>query len=357
MGLNELIMKGMNYFKLIFILLSFAGLASCQNTNKDQKKETPPVPVDVIIASEEDFPTTIEVNGTVLSQEMVSLHPEVSGRITYLNIPDGATVSEGTILVKINDADLQAQLSQQQVKMDLATKTEQRLNKLLAVNGIDQATYDAALNEVNLIQANIKVLNAQIDKTVIKAPFTGMLGLRQISTGAYVTPATLIGTLQQTDKIKIDFTVPATYEHLVSIGTVIIVEQNGSDEPLTAEIAAVEPQISTATRNLKVRAKLKSGNIRPGTFVKVLLTENGKGFVVPTNAIIQDALSNQVVVVKKGKAVFKKVETGLRTDALVELVSGVQTGDSIVVSGVLFVRPEGKVKVKKVRKISEIGQD
>lgn len=345
----------MNYIKLPAIILIVALFFSCKGGSKDQnaKKETPPVSVDIIIAGEENFPTSIEVNGTVLSQEMVELHPEISGRITYLNIPDGAKVSEGTILAKINDADLQAQLEQQKVQLDLANKTEQRLKKLLAVNGVDQAEYDAALSQVNLYEANIKVLNADIDKTVIKAPFTGRLGLRQVSLGAYVSPATLIGTLQQTDKIKIDFTVPATYESLVSVGNVVSIESADSTKKQSAVITAVEPQISTTTRNLKVRAKLDSGIISPGAFVKVSLVQNGKGIVAPTNAIIPDALSNQVVVIKNGKAVFTNVETGVRTADVVELVNGVNAGDSIVVSGVLFVRPGGKVKVKKIIKIGE----
>ncbi len=239
------------------------------------------------------------------------------------------------------------------MELDLANKTEQRLKTLLAVNSIDQATYDAALNNVNLLTAKIKVLDAQIDKTVIKAPFTGTLGLRQISLGAYVSPTTLIGTLSQSDKIKIDFTVPASYENLVSIGGFVSIESTDSVEKLTAEITAIEPQINTATRNLKVRAKLNSGLLRPGTFVKVSLVQNGKGIVAPTNAIIPDALSNQLILVKNGKAVFTKVETGVRTDGMVEIVSGVKAGDSIIVSGVLFVRPNGKVKVNKEKKINK----
>ena len=342
----------MNSLKILLLLFPFLALVSCNNEETNEKKDKPPVRVDIIIAGEENFSTSIEVNGTVLSEEMIELHPEISGRITFLNIPDGATITEGTVLAKINDADLQAQLEQQKVQLDLASKTEQRLKKLLAINGIDQATYDAALNSVNLLEANIKVLNAQIDKTVIKAPFTGKLGLRQISLGAYVTPGTLIGTLQQTDKIKIDFTVPAAYENLVSIGHTVSIESASFKEKQIAEITAVEPQIITSSRNLKVRARLKNSNMLPGSFVKVSLIENRKGVLVPTNAIIPDAMSNQVIVVNKGKAVFKNVETGIRTADMVELVNGVNMGDSIIVSGVLFVRPGGKVKINKVKNLN-----
>jgi membrane fusion protein (multidrug efflux system) len=342
----------MRFIQILTLPLVLAAMLSCKSKANDQSllKEKPPVAVDVIIAGNTDFSSDIEVNGTVLSDEMIELHPEVGGRLTYLNIPDGARVSAGTVLAKINDADLQAQLQQQKVQLELAQKTQQRLNKLLAVNGVDQASYDAALSQVNLYDANINVLKAQIDKTVIRAPFAGRLGLRLVSEGAYVSPATVIGTLQETDKIKIDFSVPESYANLVKIGKTIHIQTNASIEDYTATISAIEPQINTATRNITVRARLNKGNINPGAFVKVMLNEKLKGIVVPTNAIIPDALSNQVVLVKDGKAVFQNVETGIRNSDVVEITDGMHIGDTVIVSGVLYVRPGGNVKIKKVRK-------
>jgi len=334
------------------IILLMAALISCnkKTDGKVEKKEKPPVAVDVIIAEVTDFSSDIEVNGTVLSEEMIELHPETGGRLTYLNIPDGATVEKGTILARINDADLQAQLKQQKVQLELAEKTEQRLFKLLAINGVDQATYDAALSQVNLYNANIDVLKAQIDKTVIRAPFSGKLGLRQVSEGAFVSQATVIGTLQQTDRIKIDFSLPEAYIELVKTGKTVSVITNASEKEISATIVAIEPQINTATRNIKVRARLQNGIVKPGAFVKVLLNEKIQGIVVPTNAIIPDALSSQVVLVKNNKAVYQNVETGIRTSDIVEITEGLQTGDTVIVSGVLYVRPNGIVKIKQVKK-------
>jgi len=336
---------------LIGMPLILAAMISCKSKADDKtaSKEKPPVIVDVMIAGNTDFSSDIEVNGTVLSDEMVELHPEVGGRLTYLNIPDGARVAKGTVLAKVNDADLQAQMQQQKVQLELAEKTEQRLKKLLAINGVDQAGYDASLSQVNLYNATINVLQAQIDKTVLKAPFAGRLGLRLVSEGAYISPATIIGTLQETDKIKIDFSIPEAYINLVKIGKTIHIQTNASKEDLMATISAVEPQINTATRNIKVRARLNKGNISPGAFVKVLLNEKLKGIVVPTNAIIPDALSNQVVLVKDGKAAFQNVETGIRNSDIVEITDGLRVGDTIVISGVLYVRPNGNIKIKKVQ--------
>jgi len=342
----------MRFIQLLTLPLLLAAVLSCKSKANDKAvtKDKPPVMVDVIIAENTSFTSDIEVNGAVLSDEMVELHPETGGRLTYLNIPDGAFVTAGTILAKINDADLQAQLQQQNVQLQLAEKTEQRFNKLLAVNGIDQASYDATISQVNLYNANINVLKAQIDKTVIKAPFSGRLGLRLVSEGAFVTTSTIVGTLLKTDKIKIDFSVPESYSTLVKTGNTVSIQTNSSKDILTATITAIEPQINTATRNLKVRARLNNGNISPGAFVKVLLNRKFIGISVPTNAVIPDALSNQLVLVKGGKAVFNNVEIGARNSNVVEIKSGIQVGDTVVVSGVLYVRPNGDVKIKTVIK-------
>ncbi len=338
----------MSYTRYFLIFIACLGLFSC-NRKKEKARNNLPVIVDVIVAKKAHFPSSIEVNGESLSQEMIELHPEVSGRLTFLNIPDGALIRKGTILAKINDADLQAQLEQQKVQSDLAIKTEQRLGELLKVNGINQADYDAALSQVNLTNANIKVLDAQIDKTVIRAPFNGKLGLRLVSPGAYVTPQTLLGTLQQTDSIKIDFTVPEFYASLVHVGNTVDIQTNDSDKKETAVISAIEPQINVETRNIKVRARIKNSDFNPGTFVKVLLHKDEEGIVVPANAIIPDARSNQVVVIKNRKAKFVNVETGIRNADVVELTKGINQGDTIVVSGVLFVRPNSVIKIRTVK--------
>ena len=336
---------GSLYAIILFVTLS---LISC-NKKSEKTKERVQVTVDVIVASKVHFPSSVEVNGETISEEMIELHPEISGRLTYLNIPDGAAVQKGTILAKINDADLQAQLEQQKVQRELAVKTEQRLKELLKVNGINQSDYDAALSQVNTVNANIKVLEAQIDKTVVRAAFSGKLGLRMVSPGAYVTPQTLLGTLQESENIKIDFTVPESYANLVKVGNNVTIGTNESDDKLTGVISAIEPQVNVGTRNIKVRARLKSGRINPGTFVKVSLDKDEEGIIVPSNAIIPDASSNQVVVIKHRKAVFVKVETGIRNADGVEISTGINSGDTIVVSGVLFVRPNTFVKIRNVK--------
>jgi len=188
--------------------------AAAQKPNAAQQA----VIVDVIVASAQDISNSIEANGTVVANEYVELHPEVSGRLTYLNVPEGAHIQQGTLIARINDADLQAQMNKSKVALDLAEKTEERYKKLLSVKGLNQADYDAALNAVNGYKADIQYTQSLIDKTVIKAPFSGVVGLRQVSPGAYLSPVNVIATIQQVDKIKIDFTIPEEYGNIIQKG-------------------------------------------------------------------------------------------------------------------------------------------
>ena len=308
--------------------------------------------VDVMVAGTSTINNTIEANGTVVANEYAELHPEISGRITYLNVPEGALVQQGTLIARINDADLQAQLQKSKVLLDLYQKTEERDRKLLDINGINQADYDLALNNVNSTRADIAYTQALIDKTVIRAPFTGIVGLRQVSIGAYVAPTNVIATIQQLDKIKVDFTLPEQYGSVIKKGALVDVTIDAStNAQRKAVVIAYEPQITPTSRNIRVRAVLQEGKGHPGAFVKVYLNAaaDKKAILVPTNAIIPNDKNNQVILVKNGKAAFADVVTGLREASNIEITSGINPGDTVVVTGVLFARPDAPLKVRGVK--------
>jgi len=344
--------------RLIVISLATLLLTSCKEKKDAPKaKDNPPVSVDVLIAGVSSVTGSVEANGSVVANELVEIRPEINGRVTFLNLPEGGSVSAGAVLVKINDADLQAQKAKINVQLSLARKTEERLKKLLAVNGINQADYDAALNQVNSLEADLKIVEASLDKTVIKAPFAGVLGLRLVSMGAYVTPQNILTTLQQVNKVKVDFNLPETFADIVRRGTRVTVELADGMGKRSATVIATEPQVNTTTRNLKVRAQLDGGNINPGTFAKITIGTGGnKRIVVPTSAIIPDARAKKIVLVKEGKGVYTDVETGQRMPGGVEITKGLNVGDSIVVSGVLYVRPGLPVKVRATKKLEELVQ-
>ena len=342
-------------------LFLFLAISACKS-----KKETPVTAakpaqsstiVDVLIASPQSVTSQIETNGTVVANEYVELHPEINGRLIYLNIPEGTMIKQGTVLARINDADLQAQMNKTKVLLDLAQITEQRLAKLLKVNGINQADYDAAHNTVNGYKADLAYTQSLIDKTIVKAPFTGVLGLRQVSPGAFLTTASIIATLQQVEKVKIDFTLPEEYSRLIKKGSFVdVVVDNNKPVKIKARIIATEPQVNQNTRNLKVRALLQSAKANPGAFVKVYLNAgtDTKAILVPTSSIIPDDKNKQVVLVQKGKASFVNVTTGLRQADFVEIVSGIKPGDSVVVTGVLFARPKSILKVRGVKTLDQL---
>jgi membrane fusion protein, multidrug efflux system len=351
------------FFPHIFIIFFSVTVASCKSKpSVPKQRENAPVAVDVMVAALQKVDNTVEASGTIIANENVDLHPEVSGRLTYLNIPEGKYVRKGTVLAKINSADLVAQYQKSKVQLDLAITTQERLNKLLAVSGINQSDYDAAVNQVNSLKADMLYTQTLIDKTVIRAPFDGTLGLRQVSPGAYVTPTTIIATLQQLGKLKIDFTLPEEYSNLVKVGGIVDVEVDAADQiKQKATIVAIEPQANAQTRNLSVRAVLNnnSADPNPGAFVKVYVGANDKGkmaVMVPTNTIIPNDLNNQLILIRNGKSEFVDINTGVRLANNVEITKGVNKGDTVVVNGVLFVRPDTKVKIRNVKTLSQLDE-
>ncbi|MBY0348240.1 MAG: efflux RND transporter periplasmic adaptor subunit [Hydrotalea flava] len=345
---------------ILVVIVSLAiFIYGCHSKRENNAAQTPPsvIPVvDVLIARPQSIVSQIEANGTVVANEYVELKPEVSGRLTYLNVPEGKYVTKGTVIATMNDADLQAQLAKSKVLLQLAEITEARNKKLLAINGINQSDYDASLNQVQSIRADMAYTRALIDKTVIKAPFDGVMGLRQVSLGAYLTPANTIASLQQLNQVKIDFTLPEEYARYIRKGNTVMVQSDAAVKPIQkATIIAAEPQINTATRNIKIRAVLEEGGVNPGAFVKVLVATNQdkKAILVPTNALIPDDKNKQAVLVKHGKAFFVNVETGLRQADAIEITKGIQPGDSVVVTGVLFARPQNAVQVRSIKQLTD----
>ena len=332
----------------------------CKNKTKafDKFNANAPVTVDVAIAANQLVDKLVEVNGSVAATDFVELHPETNGRVVFLQIPEGKIVPAGTVLAKLNDADLQAQLEKIKVQLELANINEQRNLQLLKVKGINQSDYDISLQQVKSSKADLAYTQSLIDKTIVRAPFTGQIGLRQISLGAFINTTTTIATLQKTDHLNIDFTLPEMYGRYVKVGKKIkldgIVE---SGQKLSATITAIEPQIIATTRNIKARATLQ-GTMLPGAYVKVYLSDNVQkpSILVPANVLIPESKNKQIVLVKNGMASLVEVQTGYRTATSVEITKGVNVGDTIVVAGMLFVRDGNKIKVGKTLSILAIAK-
>jgi membrane fusion protein (multidrug efflux system) len=335
------------------VLLSICACGSKNNSNNQNKdKSKAPVPIDVSVATLQDYSNSLEASGSVLAGEFVELKAEISGRIVLLNIQEGRQVAEGTLLVKLFDDDLQAQLRKSESQLQIAGATEKRLKALLSVNGLNQQEYDQALVQVNNIQADIDFTTAQIRKTEIRAPFSGSIGLRSVSRGAYVSPQDILATLQQTGVLKIDFVLPENYSRDIRTDSEVkVLADNGRE--FRARVLAVEPQVNTATRNIRVRAIIngEGTGLNPGAFVRVLI-DNGSGkkaILVPSNCIIPETRNKKMALVKNGKVKFATVETGYRGKDLVEIVSGIEPGDTFAINGILFLKPDAEVMIRQVK--------
>lgn len=298
------------------------------------------------------FSNRIFTTGSIIANEEVELRPEASGRITSLTLQEGRAVRKGQLLVKINDADLQAQLLRTNLQLELAMLREERQKALLANRAIAQEDYEVALNQVNTIKAEIELLKAQIEKTEIRAPFDGVIGLRNVSEGSYVTPSAIVATLQDYSRIKIDFSVPERYVSYVTVGDRISFTRQGSDRTYNGTVMAIEPRIDAATRTLLLRAEAQNpeGSIFPGSFVEIQfeLRAIPNALMVPSEAVIPELGGSSLFVAENGIAKRRRIETGIRTETLVQIVSGISEGDTVLTTGILQLRENMPVRLTQL---------
>jgi membrane fusion protein (multidrug efflux system) len=312
-----------------------------------------PLSVEGMVVKYSTLAEGIEVAGNILPFEITEIRPEISGRITQINFTEGGFVQKNALLIKLFDGDLQAQLKKLMVQLKIAEKTEERQRELLKINGISQQDYDLSLLQVNNIKADIELTEVNIGKTEIRAPYAGRMGLRSISPGAYITPATIITSISQLDKKKISFSVPEKYSSEIKPGIKISFKIEGLENDQTGTILASESVVESNTRNLKVLATINDGSQKlvPGTFAKVNLTlsENKDAVIIPTQCIIPNARTKQVVLYRDGKPEFTTVTTGIRGAETIQVISGIQSGDTVITTGLLFIRKDSKVKISKLQ--------
>ncbi|MDD5571471.1 MAG: efflux RND transporter periplasmic adaptor subunit [Bacteroidales bacterium] len=318
---------------------------------KSQAEMQKELPVVGYIVKSEKISSRIEASGTLLSAEQVNLQSEISEKVMKINFKEGSYVIRGAILVKLNDNELQAQLKKLIIQKQMAEATEQRLKQLLSMNGVGQQDYDNALLQLNNIKADIDIVQTQIEKTEIRAPFSGKIGLRNVSVGAYILPSTVISSIQQTDSLKVDFFIPEKYSQVVSEGDEVRFRVDASNNEFTGKVYAIESKIDEASRSIQVRAIFNNtkAKLQPGTFARVFLDlkDIPETIMIPSQSIIPEAKGKKVVVCKNKKALFKNVITGIRNESEVQILEGLEVGDTIVTTGILYLKPDMKLKIKK----------
>jgi len=288
------------------------------------------------------FAESITSTGTVRADEGVELQAETNGKVVSINFIEGAAVKKGDLLVKLNDSDLRANMDRYNYSKQLAEVRYNRMVKLLKQGVVTQDDYDSALNEMNVQQSFIDLYKAEIAKTEIRAPFDGVVGLRYVSVGAYVTANTRIATLQRLDELKIDFSVPEKYSGRIKVGSDIRFTVAGGAISYQGRIYAMDPRIDSATRTLLVRALCpnRDGSLLPGAFTNVVtdLEQLPDAVLIPSEAVIPGLTEKNVFVIKDGIAEQRAVETGSRTASQVHIVSGLRPGDLVITSGLQQMR-------------------
>jgi membrane fusion protein (multidrug efflux system) len=289
--------------------------------------------------------------GTVRANEYVDIVSEISGKISAIYFEEGSRVAAGELLLKIDDSELLAERQRAIYRVELAERAEARQQELLEEGVISRENYDVALGELNVLRAELQLIEAQLLKTEIRAPFGGVIGLRWVSPGSYLSSQTRIASLHDLDPVKLDFTVPEKYSALLRTGDEIAFAVEGSDRHFPGKIYAVEPSVDAATRSLRVRARCPNsdGALVPGSFANVdlVLRSIPDALTVPSIAVIPELGGKKVFVYDDGTAQPRPVETGIRSENTVQITDGLAEGDLVIITGILQLQPGLKVEIEE----------
>jgi membrane fusion protein (multidrug efflux system) len=338
---------------VILVLIKFFFLTP-KAVNAPGKSGAAPVAlIRATIVKKSELDNTIISSGSIMANEEVVLNPEMAGKIISITFKEGGEVKKGQLLVKINDADLQATLEKQTAVQKINEEKEHDLKQLLAIKGVSQEEYDLALSIVQQGKADMNLSKAQIDKTEIRAPFNGVIGLKNVSEGDFVSSADAIASIQQLNPAKIDFSVPEKYASQVHVNDTVRVKVAGTGRIYVGKVYALDPKIDAATRALKVRALIDNSNheIFAGSYAEVsLILKTENSVVVPSMAVIAGLRGQTTYIVKNGKAILTPITIGIRTDSTVEVLEGLKAGDTIATSGIMGLKPDADVKIQHLKK-------
>lgn len=306
---------------------------------QSQKSSQSPVKISGMVLKPRNFADQLSLSGSLEANEQVDVRSEVPGIVENIYFKEGAKVSQGQELFKVNDIELKAQLSKVQTAKKLAAENERRAKLLLEKQAISQEEYDIASADYQSSQAESELISAQLSKTSVRAPFSGTIGLRNISKGTYVTPTTVVAKLVNTEQLKLTFAIPEKYVSRMKINSTLTFTTSDTKRPYTAKIYAIEPEVDVTTRTLKMRAVVDNsdGDLYPGMFVNVNfpLEIVPDALMVPTEALIPIQNGKEIFVVREGKAKAVEVKTGSRTSKDVRVLSGLQPGDTILTYGIM----------------------
>ncbi len=311
---------------------------------KGKGKSNKVLNVNAVVLKKKKLTDEILVTGLLLPDEEVNLSFETSGQVIGIHFKEGTQVSKGQLLAKVNDRQLQAQLKRLTAQLKLAQDRVYRQNALLERDAVSKEAYERVKTELETLKADIDIIKAQIDLTELRAPFDGVIGLRQISVGAYATPSTPVSKLTKIVPLKVEFSVPERYAAQVNPGTNLFFTLDGSLKDHTAKVYAKESAIDIGTHTLTVRAQYANpgGRLLPGRYASIRLMKEtvDDALAVPAEAIVPEMGKDKVFLYKSGRAFPVEITTGIRTEKQVQVLKGLQAGDTLIVSGTLQLRTD-----------------
>ncbi len=346
--------KHIIYILLVVILLGLVAYRISDNSNtssaaNQRQGGAAPVPVSGVVLKPQEFAENLSLTGSLEANETIEIRSEVSGIVESINFKEGSRVNKGQVLFRVNDLELRAQLAKIQTAQKLAAENARRAKLLLEKEAISQEEYDISEADYQSAQAESRLIEAQLAKATIRAPFSGIIGLRYISQGSYVTPSTPVARLVNTDQLKITFTIPEKYSSQIGITDTLLFTTSNEAEQHSAEIYAIEPEVDVATRTLRMRAiaENKEGKLIPGTFANVFLplAKVNNALLVPTQSLIPIQNGKKIFVTENGLAKEVIVETGARTEDMVRVISGLKPGDTVLTSGIMVLKNGSPVNV------------
>ncbi|MEO5569560.1 MAG: efflux RND transporter periplasmic adaptor subunit [Bacteroidia bacterium] len=344
---------------IIAVVIILAAVVIIPRLNSGKKDSTPGgassqgkpggiMKVSGYIVKSEKLDNIIRTTGTVLAFEEVDLAAETSGRIIKIYFTEGSHINKGDLLIKINDEDLQAQLKKTELQIKLAEEQEGRQNQLLKISATSQEEYDIVMNQLGSMKADRDIIKAAINKTEIRAPFNGVIGLKYVNEGSYVSQSSRIASVQNINPVKIDFSIPEKYSVSVNIGDEVSFTNETSSLHFRGKVFAIEPKIDLSTRTLQLRAicNNKDEKILPGSFAKIeLRLKETSALMIPTQALIPVLKGQTVFICKDGMAQSVFVRTGIRTDTKIEVAEGLLEGDTLITTGMNSLKPNAPVSI------------
>jgi membrane fusion protein, multidrug efflux system len=346
-------------FKSLLFFAALAAIVAACTLKAEEVAKTAPaptfsgVPVDGTIVKAQELNDELEVTGTILANQQVMIVSELTRKVVKVNVKEGTKVKQGALLFRLDDADLLAQLERLRQQEKLALLNEQRLKDLILHEAIAQQDYDEVSTSLKVLQAQISELQVTIDKTRITAPFDGQIGMINTHVGAVVSVNTVLTDIEDNSVVKIEFSVPEKYTNIIHVGSQPTFTTPSVERELKTTVVAKAASLSTDTRTLLVRGITPNpqGKLLPGQSarIKLSLSSSSDALAVSSQALIPSPGGYAVFISKNNKAEVHAVEIGQRSTGSVQIMSGLNPGDTVITSNLLRLSPGAPLSFVSVK--------